>query len=78
MRIGSSRKYIAIFVNINLNNDCIIIWDLVRNSEKIAVDVSKNYEVFWDIKGYPYIVEESRVWFIKERIYLTCFESQNI
>jgi hypothetical protein len=50
----------------------------VKNSEKIAVDVSKNYEVFWDIKGYPYIVEESRVWFIKERIYLTCFESQNI
>lgn len=78
MRIGSSKKYIAIFLNINFNNDCIIIWDLFKNCEKIAVDVSKKYEVLWDIKGYPYIIEENRVWFIKERIYLTCFESQNI
>lgn len=59
----------------NVDNDCIIIWDLISNSEKKAVDVSKVYEIFWDIKGYPYIIEEDKVWFIKERIYLTCFEN---
>lgn len=78
VRIGSNSKYLAILININMNCDCIIIWNILINAEKIAVDVSKSYEVLWDNKGYPYIVEEDRIWLIKERIYLTCFEKQEI
>jgi hypothetical protein len=47
----------AITVNIDMSIDCIIIWNIKTNSEKFAIDVSKNYEILWDKSGYPYIIE---------------------
>jgi hypothetical protein len=31
-----------------MNSDCIIIWNILKNAEKISIDVSKNYEILWD------------------------------
>jgi hypothetical protein len=64
----------AIIVNIDLKIDCIIIWNILINAEKIAVDVSKNHEILWDKVGNPYIIEQDKIWLIKERIFLKCFE----
>jgi len=58
IRISSKAKEIVIIVGnkINNNNASIIIWNIIKNKEKQAIDVTGTYELLWDDDGCAIVV----------------------
>lgn len=45
-----------------------------KGEEKGLFDVERGYEIIWDNKGYPYIVDNEKVIITKERVSVKCFK----
>ena len=74
VRVGSNTKIIAIILELDSHQDCVVTWNLEKLEEKEIFDVPRGYEILWDHHGYPYIVSKEGVIITKQRVFVKCFE----
>ena len=68
----------TILVKQGSKSDCVLIWNIEKNTERQTIDVGKNYEIVWDSNGYPYIVEGDLVYLSKQKCKINSFRTEDI
>lgn len=72
VKVGSTVDKILILTSDELSDQHrAVYWDVERDQEINAFDVSKHAKIIWDFQGSPYIVERDSVTFTDQGIKLS-------
>lgn len=73
VRTGSEDT-IAIVVRQSLTSDCVMTWDVEKDSELESFDLGLEPKIFWDSNGHAYITEKERVYITEQGVKLKCYD----
>ena len=73
VRCGYDSELVAVVVRHEEHQMSIFIWDVKRDSETNMIQVGSSYNIIWDPKGNPVILDNKRVIMSEQQCLLKVF-----
>jgi hypothetical protein len=58
---GTNSELIVIICEGNIETDVLYIWNIENDCNNGFYDIGKDYDIIWDLKGYPYIITSGKM-----------------